>query len=149
MRGQLSALLVWIVAGLILASCGGPPGPGRRMRLPPPPPEQNVPETSGSALTVEQIEEIQRVVDVGRDSLNVCYTKELERRGDKDLLGKVMFEIDIGTASRATRVVIGVETTLKVPKVHACMKAAVLKWEFPRLKSPFHYTATVLFDPAY
>ena len=148
MRGYLSVSAL-LVGCMILMNCSDPQGPGPTQRVPPPPPERNVPETSGSALTVEQIEEIQRVVSVGRDSLNVCYTEELERRGNKDLSGKVMFEIDIGTNSRATAVAIGSETTIKVPKVQACMKAAVLKWEFPRLKNPFHYTTTVLFDAAY
>lgn len=149
MRGYWSLLVILAAAALVLAACSDPQGPGPTRRIPPPPPEQNVPETSGAALTVEQIEEIQRVVSVGRDSLNVCYTKELERRGDKDLVGKVMFKINIGTGSRALGVKIGSETTLKVPAVHACMKAAVHTWEFPKLKAPFLYTTTVLFDPAY
>ncbi len=149
MKGYPRLLAVLAAAGLVLAACSDPQGPGPTRRIPPPPPEQDVPETRGAALTPEQIEEIQRVVNVGRDSLNVCYTKELERRGNKDLVGKVLFKINIGTTSRALGVEIGADTTLKVPKVHTCMKAAVLTWEFPKLKAPFLYTTTVLFDPAY
>ena len=150
MKRYLSPCVLLCVGCLFLFNCSDPQGSRARMRVPPAPPEQDVPETLGAALTPEQIEEIQRVVDVGsRDSLNVCYTKELERRGDKDLVGKVMFKINISTNSRASSVAIGSETTLKVPAVHACMKAAVLTWEFPKLKSPFLYTTTVLFDAAY
>ncbi len=149
MRGYLRECVL-LVGSLILIGCSDPAGPKPTPRMPGPPPEQDVPETRGAALTPEQIEEIQRVVSVGRDSLNVCYTKELERRGDKDLVGKVMFKINIGTNSRAANVAIAPEnTTIKVPRVQQCMKVAVLKWEFPKLKAPFLYTTTILFDPAY
>ena len=140
-------LLVSGIAGLLLAGCGEPSKPAT-MRIPPPPPERAAPENQGKALTPEQIEEIQRTVNVGREALKVCYTKELERRGDKDLMGKVRFDIKISPTGRTIAATIG-ESTLKVPKVHQCMLTAVKTWEFPKHKETYSYTTTVMFDPAY
>ena len=148
MKGTNYVCGIGLAGCLMLLACSGPQQRGPQ-RIPPAPPEQDVAETRGNALTPEQIEDIQRTVKVGGDALKHCYAKELERRGDKELVGRVMFNIRIGTARRALGVTIGAESTLKVPQVQACMKAAVLKWDFPRLKSPFLYTTTLMFDPAY
>jgi hypothetical protein len=109
--------------------------------------DDNTASASGG-LTMEQLDEIERVKRIGHAAIVECYTDELERRGNKELEGKVTVEIRIGTNRRALSVGIN-QSTLKAPKVHACIQNVIKTWEFPRLSAPADYGATFAFSPAY
>lgn len=104
-------------------------------------------EASG-VLSPEEIEEIQRIERLGRPAIIACYTRELERRGDKKLEGKVLVKILIATNGAVQQVAIG-ESTLKTPMVHRCIKNVIRGWEFPALKTASWYSTTFQFSPAY
>jgi outer membrane biosynthesis protein TonB len=102
----------------------------------------------GGALTMEALEEIQRMERVGQPALIACYTAELERRGDKALKGKVVVRILVGVRGAADDVQIG-ESTLKAPKVHACLIKTIRQWELPKISAASWYSTTFEFSPAY
>lgn len=133
--------------------------PGEDPGLEPPPPAVGGPSsgagstgaaagTGGTALTPEQFEEIQTTERLGRPGLVDCYTRELERRGDKSFQGKVVIQIQIGTNGSARTVRIA-QSTLKSPKVHKCIVETVRGWEFPALSAPTWHSTTLHFSPAY
>lgn len=104
--------------------------------------------SNGSAITAEQLEEIQSVERVGRSAIIECYTEELERRQTKKLVGDVTVRILIGTTGRANQVTI-TESTLKAPEVHECIKQVIMRWDFPALAAASWYGTTFSFSPAY
>jgi TonB family protein len=117
---------------------------------PPPAATGDAPEAvvAGGMLTPEQLEEVKQAERAGQPTLIACYQKELVRRGDKELEGKVVVKILIGTGGTAARVQIG-ESTLKAPAVHRCIVDAIRKWDFPRVAQPAWYSTTFSFSPAY
>ena len=104
--------------------------------------------SAGGGMTMEQLDEIKRVERIGHAAIVECYTEELERLNTKKLEGKVTVEIRIGTNRRALSVGIN-ESTLKAPRVHACIQRVIKTWEFPRLSAPSDYGTTFAFSPAY
>jgi len=99
-------------------------------------------------MSAEQLDEVKRVERIGQASVVNCYEEELERRGTKDLQGKVVVKILIGTNGSAAQVLIG-QSTLKAPRVHTCIVNAIRKWEFPRLSADAWYSTTFGFSAAY
>jgi TonB family protein len=103
---------------------------------------------AGGMLTPEQLEEVRQAERAGQPTLIACYQKELARRGNKQLQGKVVVKILIGTDGSASQVQIG-ESTLKAPAVHRCIIDAIRKWELPRVAQASWYSTTFSFSPAY
>ncbi|MCC6749426.1 MAG: AgmX/PglI C-terminal domain-containing protein [Deltaproteobacteria bacterium] len=142
----MRTLPCFLVAGLLtLAGCPAEQsqGPGPRTG-----PAQGGPSEDSSALTPEQMEEIQKAARAGQPGVERCYTEELEKRGDKSFKGKLTVKILIGTNGTATQVTI-VESELKAPAVHQCIEQAVKGWEFPTLRSPSWFSYPYTFQPAY
>lgn len=110
--------------------------------------ETPVEYSSAASLTPEQLDEIQSIERRMRPGVVACYTKELERRGNKKLQGKVAVNIHIGTNEMALKVVIS-ESTLKEPRVHDCIVKTIRGWEFPALEAPAWYSTAFEFSPAY
>jgi hypothetical protein len=102
----------------------------------------------GGALTMEALEELQRIERLGRPAIIACYTAELERRGNKELQGKVVVRILVGTNGVASQIQIG-ESTLEAPRVHSCIVKTIRTWELPRITAPSWYSTTFDFSPAY
>jgi hypothetical protein len=143
-RTALAALL-----GVALSGCpattgqgNGTPGPG-----PGPGPEGNG-GPSATALTAEQIEEVERTMRIGQDALNRCFTDEMERTKNKKLAGKVMFKILIGTNKAAEQVQIG-ENTLNGPEFQSCLIREIKSLEFPSIRTATWYTRALEFSPQY
>jgi len=103
---------------------------------------------SEQALSVEELEEIKRVEQAGNAAITACYTAELERRGNKDLAGKVTVQLHIQPTG-AVRVVNITESTLNAPLVHRCIQQVIEGWEFPQLRTAAWYGTAYVFDPAY
>jgi hypothetical protein len=101
-----------------------------------------------SALTGDQLEEVQKTVRVGMDAINSCFTEEMERQKDKKLAGKVHVKILIGVNRTADQVVIG-EHTLNGPDFHACLIRTIRSFEFPKIPSPSWFSYPFEFSPAY
>jgi len=140
------ALGLLAVAGLLLGGCSGPVQEERYYYSKPPIPDD--PMIKGKPLTPEQIEHIEQALRVGRDSAIACYTAELERRGNKELTGKVSLKILIGTNEMPKEVEVS-ESTLNVEEVHRCIVKAAKTWVFPKLRQEHWYSTTLFFDPAY
>lgn len=101
-----------------------------------------------AALTSEQLEEVQRTVRNGMDSINSCFAEEMERQKNQKLSGKVTVKILISTDKKASQVLIG-EHTLNSPILHECIVQTIRSWEFPLLSSPAWFTYPFEFSPAY
>jgi hypothetical protein len=142
----MQAMRITLIPALWLAIAGCP------AHKPPPRPVQ--PQVSHEkkpvekALTAEQMEEVESTVSVGLTGLKRCYADELERRGDKRLKGKVVFEIVIGRTGAAREVLVK-HSELKADEVHECMRAAIRKWEFPKFQADVVYSRSILFEPEY
>jgi len=104
-------------------------------------------EATEPALTSEQLEEIERTVRVGEESLTSCYEEEMERQGKK-LTGKVLVNLMIGADGSAQQVEVG-ETNIPSAPFTSCVVQAVRSWEFPRLPKATPYSFPYAFSPAY
>lgn len=102
---------------------------------------------SEPALTSDQLEEINRTVRVGGDSLISCYEKEMERQGKK-MSCKVMVKLVIGATGVAEQIDI-VESTIQSAQFTNCMVQTVRSWEFPKLPKSTPYSFPYSFSPAY
>jgi outer membrane biosynthesis protein TonB len=105
-------------------------------------------DEAATALTPQQMEEVQQTVRAGQPALTRCYTEELMERGDRKFQGEVVVNIVVGTQSAADRVEI-VRSTLNAPPVHDCIKRVVAGWEFPVLPAPKMFSFPFQFEPAY
>jgi hypothetical protein len=103
---------------------------------------------SEEALSIEELEDIKRVEHAGNAAITACYTAELERRGTKDLVGKVTVQLHIQSTGNV-RVVNITGSTLNAPLVHRCIQQVIEGWEFPPLRTAAWYGTAYVFDPAY
>lgn len=102
----------------------------------------------GQALTPDQMEQVQRTINVGMPTIIRCYTDEAERQNNRKLKGSLVVKILIGTAMAATDVQIS-ESTLNAPSLNECIISVVRNWEFPRLAKPAWFTFPYDFSPGY
>jgi hypothetical protein len=106
------------------------------------------PKPVAQAATAEQLEGIERTLQVGLTALTSCYTSEMERQGTKKFQGRVLYKILIGADQKAAQVVIGDES-LAGPQMHKCMVSVIKGWEFPQLKTEMWFSRPIEFSPAY
>lgn len=109
--------------------------------------EGPTPNASGG-ITQEQIDEIEATRRGGMAAIVECFNDEIERRKVRKLKGKVMVEIQIGTAGRALSVGIK-QSSFRSTEIQTCIQNTIKTWEFPRLTSAFNYPTTFDFSPAY
>lgn len=109
--------------------------------------EGSNPNASGG-ITQEQLDEIEATRRGGMTAIVGCFNDEIERQKNPKLKGKVMVEIQIGTAGRALSVGIK-RSTFRSTTIQTCIQNTIKTWEFPRLNSTFNYPTTFDFSPAY
>jgi hypothetical protein len=110
--------------------------------------QEVAPANVSGGISQEQIDEIEATRRGGMTAIVGCFNDEIERGKNHKLHGKVMVEIQIGTAGRALSVGIK-RSTFKSTKIQTCIQNTIKSWEFPRLTSTFNYPTTFEFSPAY
>jgi len=140
---------LWAVAlcALSLSACNGaskPPvtGPNGEEYRPAPGPADM------GSLPAEKVEELSDYFTKKGTYVARCYQKELERRGDRSLVGKVTVKLRISADGRASNVEI-LQTTLNTPAVEQCIVEDIRTWSMPELPNPVMWTWTFEFQPAW
>jgi len=101
-----------------------------------------------SALTSDQLEEVQATVSTGLPTLSRhCYQPELQRRG-KRFTANALVKILIGVSGAAQSVEFG-ETNIQSPAFRACIVEVIRTWTFPSLPAPTWFSYPVTFSPEY
>lgn len=104
-------------------------------------------EPATPAMTAEQMEEVQEVLQRGLSALNLrCYQPELERR-KKKFEAKAVIKILVGQTGKAEQIEHG-QTDMQGEFLQ-CISEQIREWEFPALPEPSWFTYPVSFSPAY
>ncbi|HEY3351769.1 MAG TPA: AgmX/PglI C-terminal domain-containing protein [Polyangia bacterium] len=105
------------------------------------------PNDMGS-LPADKVEELNDYFTKKGTQVARCYQRELERRGDRSLVGKVTMKMRIGTNGKASKVEV-LQTTLKSPAVESCIAEEIQGWSMPELPNAVMWTWTFEFQPAW
>jgi outer membrane biosynthesis protein TonB len=103
------------------------------------------PDDMGS-VPAEKVEELNEYFTKKGVQVSRCYQEELQRRGERSLVGKVMVKMRLGTDGKASKVEV-LETTLKTPAVEQCIVELIQAWNLPELPNAIVWTWTFEFQP--
>jgi hypothetical protein len=105
------------------------------------------PDDMGS-IPADKVEELNDYFTKKGSVVARCYQQELERRGDRNLVGKVTLKMRLSAQGKASKVSV-LQTTLNTPAVEKCIIEEIEGWSLPELPNPIMWTWTFDFQPAW
>ena len=97
----------------------------------------------GSKAQDLSTEQLSRVVDANRPSLEACYDAALETHPYKREM-RMRAVIEVEPSGKVKKVELDEGGLPGMPK---CIEAAILKWQFPQAPDPTHAELPIVFQP--
>lgn len=142
-------LILCFAGGMALSMTGCPksgsttPGPDDENDDPPPP-------RHGMVLTPEKMREVKGVWNNGRNDIQDCFQRMVERKKNRKIKGKIIFGVTIGRQKNPEKVwIYKIDPRLDDAKFKACVKEKVGGWEFPLLGDKYDLTSPRYFLEVY